>query len=320
MKLPGFKSLLSHFTQPGKIFADELADRLKVIACLERPNLFHTEEIKPTFPAEFWETPASKLKTTSADALIVFRGPEADIETALDVISERCLMAFEGVPGETRKALTDGTTIFERVLPGADRMYPDTDSAPIPLSNEYIETLRKTLPSDIVVRFKQMQNWKIPQDTYTYILSKNLYPLIEKIINQLGYDPLFTGTFFGHYLKFVEGHYRRGREFDYEIIYGLFKFVKDRKLVHNILFPMLPIIFEQPQMEFNSVLTDIRYKTHSKDEIMAPVEFLREKYKEIGRKQNIEAENNWIMGELRNRATGNLDFTSLMNELKNQKS
>jgi glutamyl-tRNA(Gln) amidotransferase subunit E len=78
---------------------------------------------------------------------------------------------------------------------------------------------------------------------------------------------------------------------------------------------MLPMIYEQPQMQFDSVLTDIRYKAHDKEEILAPVDFLREKYREIGRKQNPEAENNWIMGELRHRAMGNMPYDALMKEL-----
>ena len=32
---------------PGKLFADEICDRLKVIACLEKPNLLHSEELEP---------------------------------------------------------------------------------------------------------------------------------------------------------------------------------------------------------------------------------------------------------------------------------
>jgi Glu-tRNA(Gln) amidotransferase subunit E-like FAD-binding protein len=38
------------------------------------------------------------------------------------VITERALMLFDGIPPETRKSFEDGTTIFERVLPGADPM------------------------------------------------------------------------------------------------------------------------------------------------------------------------------------------------------
>ncbi|MCU0607514.1 MAG: hypothetical protein MUF78_08895 [Candidatus Edwardsbacteria bacterium] len=47
VNLPGFAGLLSHFTQPGQCFADEIAGRLKVIACLERPNMDHSPRSSP---------------------------------------------------------------------------------------------------------------------------------------------------------------------------------------------------------------------------------------------------------------------------------
>ena len=90
-----------------------------------------------------WKDIKELLKCQKSDAQIIITGPEDDIKTALETIEERCQMALEGIPNETRKSFEDGTTIFERVLPGADRMYPDTDSAPIPLEDEYIEDLTK---------------------------------------------------------------------------------------------------------------------------------------------------------------------------------
>ncbi|MDA3781384.1 MAG: Glu-tRNA(Gln) amidotransferase subunit GatE, partial [Bacteroidales bacterium] len=206
VNLPKFKGILSHFTQPGKIFANEISDRLKVIACLEKPNLSHSEEIEKTINFENFEKIKKNFKATDDDAQIIFWAPEEDIQTALETIEERCKMAFKGVPEETRKYFSDGTTIFERVLPGADRMYPDTDSAPIPLSNDYIENLRKKMPSEVIDRYKQLIKWKIPKDTYTYIFRNNLFLIIEKIITDLNINPKFIGTFFGHKLKFIEGH------------------------------------------------------------------------------------------------------------------
>ena len=47
VNLPQFKGILSHFTQPGKMFADEISDRLKVIACIEKPNMTHSETFEP---------------------------------------------------------------------------------------------------------------------------------------------------------------------------------------------------------------------------------------------------------------------------------
>jgi glutamyl-tRNA(Gln) amidotransferase subunit E len=105
-------------------------------------------------------------------------------------------MAFEGVPNETRKSFEDGTTIFERVLPGADRMYPDTDSPPIPLENSHIDNLGQDLPHEVFYRYQQLKSWGIPEDTYLYI-RRNLFPVAQRIIAELEMDPVFTGTSLG---------------------------------------------------------------------------------------------------------------------------
>ncbi len=47
---------------------------------------------------------------------------------------------------EVRKAEPDSTTSFLRPLPGAARLYPETDCMPIRISKEYIENLKKHLP------------------------------------------------------------------------------------------------------------------------------------------------------------------------------
>ncbi|MFO7617165.1 MAG: Glu-tRNA(Gln) amidotransferase subunit GatE, partial [Bacteroidales bacterium] len=194
VNLPGFRGILSHFTQPGKCFADEITDRLKVIACLEKPNMAHSEPIEQTSDLFDFEPVRRWLESAAGDAQVVFWGPPTDMETAIETIRERCLMAFEEVPRETRKSFPDGTTIFERVLPGADRMYPDTDSAPIPLPEEYIQKLRKRVPMPVSRRIEQMREWGIPHDAWNYLLRKNLVPLIEKISLEYDYPPKLIGT------------------------------------------------------------------------------------------------------------------------------
>ena len=85
--------------------------------------------------------------------------------------------------------LINNTNDFERLLPGPDRMYPDTDSAPIPLTDEYIEGLRKSIPIDISERYSQLKDWGIPEDTYKYLLRNNLLPIMERIIGELKLEP-----------------------------------------------------------------------------------------------------------------------------------
>lgn len=320
VNLPGFKSILSHFTQPGKIFADEISDRLKVIACLEKPFMLHSEEFIPTFSSKELSEILDFVNGGSEDAQIIFWGPEEDIKTALETIEERCQMAFEGVPNETRKSFEDGTTIFERVLPGADRMYPDTDTAPIPLKNESIEELKKDLPSDINKRYNQLKEWNIPEDTYTYIFSKNHYRLIERIITELGVDPVFAGTFIGHTLKFVGGHYKSAEAFNCKIIYAMFRFLKQNELDFELAKYMIPVVYEFPKMDFDSVLESINFKKIQTEDILSHIPFLKKKFTEVSRTNNNHNKINWIMGELRDEAIGNISMEELYNSIKHSKN
>ena len=70
--------------------------------------------------------------------VIVVWGRQQDVETAVREVAIRAREATAGRPQETRQALDDGTNGFERILPGADRMYPDTDLPPIPLEDDRV--------------------------------------------------------------------------------------------------------------------------------------------------------------------------------------
>ncbi|MBK7212370.1 MAG: Glu-tRNA(Gln) amidotransferase subunit GatE [Bacteroidales bacterium] len=315
--LPHFKGILSHFTQPGKMFANELSERLKVIACIEMPHMAHSEELEPVLADCDWEKINNLVKPGEQDAVLVIWGPQEDIPTALEVIEERCRMAFKGVPNETRKSFENGTTIFERVLPGADRMYPDTDSAPIPLANDYIEALGRNKPEEVISRYHRLMDWKVPEDTHTFIFKKNLFPLIERIVSELEIDPAFTGKLFGHTMKWVEGHYKPAAEFDYKVVYALLRFLKQQGLELEIAKRMLPMVYQYPKMDFDSVLTSLKFKKVSREQILGQVPFLRKKFSEIRVSKGEHVENHWIMGQIRKSAEGNVAIAELANAIKN---
>ncbi len=315
IRLQGFRGILSHFTQPGQMFADEISTRLKVIACIEKPNMIHSEELKKHIAEEESEKISKLLSCKNEDAWIVLWGPQEDIPTAIETVEERCRLAFKCIPNETRKALTNGTTIFERVLPGADRMYPDTDSAPIPLKNEYIETLRKQIPMDIFDRIQQLRKWNIPQGTFTFILKRNLVPLIETITDELKISPLFTGTFLGHTMKFVENNYESTDDFSYDKIFELFTFLKERKMDLNIARKMLIEYYQHPKLDFDSVLTHIQFKSVSKKEITETIPFLKNKFKTIKISKKPDIDEKWVMGQVHSTALGNMNLAELHKEV-----
>ncbi len=315
VNLPYFQGLLSHFTQPGHTFASEFTDRLKVIACIEKPNMATSEDRSMIIANDDFDKIKELLHAGEHDAQIVFWGPADDIKTALETIEERARMAFEGIPPETRKSFSDGTTIFERVLPGADRMYPDTDTAPIPLDDAYIEELRKKIPNDIIERYQQLKQWDVPEDCYTFILSKNLFPLIEKLVNDLNIDPKFAGSFIGQYFKYVIGHYHTSNDFSYNHLYDLFEFIVHENLDVAIARKMLPVWYEHPKMDFESVLTSIHFKRIPAEEVISKIPFLKEKFAKIRRSDKEHDERDWIMGQLLPIALGNINLTELSKKI-----
>lgn len=147
VRLPGFRGLLNHRTQPGITFARELSGRVRVIACLTtRPFMIHSDIQDYGLVPSSWGKLRKALKGDDQDAVVVVWGPEPDVATAARELLARAAEALVGVPSETRQAYHDGTTGFERILPGPDRMYPDTDTPPLPVPDAWVEQVEANLP------------------------------------------------------------------------------------------------------------------------------------------------------------------------------
>ncbi|MDD4156746.1 MAG: Glu-tRNA(Gln) amidotransferase subunit GatE [Candidatus Cloacimonetes bacterium] len=311
VNLPKFKEILSHFTQPCKIFADEISDRLKVIACLEKPNLIHSEELIPSLKPNDWKRIAEILKANEDDAQLVFIAPESDVKTALETIEERALLAFEGIPNETRKSIPDGTTIFERVLPGPDRMYPDTDSKPISITQDFIDKACQDSPPDLSFRFDQLKEWKVPNEAYTYILKNNLMPLIEKISNDFNLSHKKISLIFAQNIKNLAGHIKE--KFDFNLIYDLIKFLQHRDIEFDLIYKMLPVLSQNQHISFESILTLISFEKYRNDFIINQIDILSDMYDNFPKKSADQdaAKIRWVMGKINHIAIGNISLAEL---------
>ncbi|MDP8232310.1 MAG: hypothetical protein P9L91_06540, partial [Candidatus Zophobacter franzmannii] len=206
----------------------------------------HSEALKPLFDIKSMEHVAELLNAGDNDAQIIFFTPKDDIPTALETIKERCQMAFDGVPNETRKSFADGTTIFERVLPGADRMYPDTDSAPIPIEEKFIEDIREQLPKHLQEQIALLQDWDAPEDTYNYLLRNNLMQWIEAITAKFGVEPHRVVTLFGHRLKELER--KHDGMIGLDSILAMFDFIAENKLNFEYAYELLKEVYLNPKM------------------------------------------------------------------------
>jgi glutamyl-tRNA(Gln) amidotransferase subunit E len=151
--LSGFRGILGKVIQPNRRFGTELASCVKAKTGLK--GLLHSDEL-PAYgiSAEEVKDVAEKAGCTENDAFVMVMGSGEKCMKALEAVKERCLIAFERVPEETRNALEDGNTEYSRPLPGAARMYPETDIPAISVSGTYLKKLEAGLPKSPEERVK----------------------------------------------------------------------------------------------------------------------------------------------------------------------
>jgi glutamyl-tRNA(Gln) amidotransferase subunit E len=146
VRLPGFAGLLDHRTQPGLDFSHEISERVRVIACpVARPFMVHSDQDGADSVVR-WKDVREMVGAESGDAIVIVWMPRRDAATAVREVLIRAQDALVGVPSETRQAHRNGTNGFERILPGADRMYPDTDTPPLPIADDVVERISANLP------------------------------------------------------------------------------------------------------------------------------------------------------------------------------
>jgi glutamyl-tRNA(Gln) amidotransferase subunit E len=188
--LHGFDGILRCPLCPGRSFLQEVSDRVRVIACIDlQPNLISSDSPDGTLSPELWVTVRKALGARSGDAVVLVWGDERDVATAAAEVATRCREAALGVPLETRQAMPDGTTGFERILPGPDRMYPDTDLPPKPIPDERVSRIRAGLPMTPWDRESRYQGL-VPESSLAMSVSP-WAPLYDRLVEK-GAEPRFA--------------------------------------------------------------------------------------------------------------------------------
>jgi glutamyl-tRNA(Gln) amidotransferase subunit E len=187
-----FAGLLAEPTQEHTTFAKEFSDRVRVIACLTRvPNIVHSDSASDTIAGRYWKEIRRKLRAEPEDAVILVWGSPQDTETACEEIANRAREATIGVPADTRQALRDGTNGFERVLPGPERMYPDTDLPPVEIDEERRQRVRVSLPEYIWDREDRYKAMGLPPDTVTPLALSPWADVFDRLVAAGRLDPVF---------------------------------------------------------------------------------------------------------------------------------
>ncbi|MDH7513010.1 MAG: Glu-tRNA(Gln) amidotransferase subunit GatE [Clostridiales bacterium] len=200
-----FKGLLTFPLQPARDLASEISDRVRVIACLdELPNIIHSEMKDSPLSSSEWREVSAILGLKKNDVSVIVWGDDRDSETAVGEIIIRAGEAADGIPNETRQAFPSGTNGFERILPGPDRMYPDTDMPPVPLAEERIERAKARLPLTPWERRERYRKLGLSREIIKDLVTDHRAGLFEKAVESLPIKPSLAAVVVSQMMKHLQ--------------------------------------------------------------------------------------------------------------------
>lgn len=226
--LRGFKGLLNWQTQTETYFSKEISDRVRVVACLTTlPNIIHSDSTSETISIAEWQKVKKAVGAAENDTVVIVWGNEMDVNTAMKEIAIRAKEAAIGIPSETRQALKDGTTGFERILPGPERMYPDTDLPPKRIRQERIKKIQSQLPGFFCDRVKRYTELGVPVDLIEPLAISELANLFEEVVSKWKLNPKLSAVVLIQYPKRLKKMGLKFNSLDSNILKDILKAYKD---------------------------------------------------------------------------------------------
>ncbi len=182
--IPVFAGYLKRHMTPTRTLGNEIANYVKVKGGIK--GIIHTDENleKYKLEKEFGEL-AKFMKAKEGDTLMIAVASKKDAEKSLKVAADRINHLLKGVPEETRRALEDGNSEYMRPLPGAARMYPETDLLPIQITREKLNEIKKKLPElweDMIPRLAK--EYGISEEISNQIVRSGRGNLFEKLVKK----------------------------------------------------------------------------------------------------------------------------------------
>ncbi|MCG2825606.1 MAG: Glu-tRNA(Gln) amidotransferase subunit GatE [Thermoplasmatales archaeon] len=177
-KLSGFSGLLGGGeNRLGK----EFASKVKRIGL---KGIFHSDEL-PNYGITENEVEEIRknMKLDINDAFVIVSEKENIARNGLNIILERAERCIKGVPEEVRKALQDNTTEYMRAMPGAARMYPETDIPPVSIKKEEIDKIK--IPELFDKKIKRfMETYKISFESAKQLVARGYDEMFESFVKK----------------------------------------------------------------------------------------------------------------------------------------
>lgn len=181
------KDLAAEKISGEKTVARELADYAKAY----NSGIIHSLEAEKYNLSKEFSKLEKFLKAKEKDLIIISAGRNSF--KAISKVSERVKLLNKKIPEETRASNRDFTTRYLRPLPGAARMYPETDITPIFIKKSLLEKLGKEIPKTIEEKILEYSKI-IGNELAEQIVNSEHFDLFEALTSKLGMHKELAST------------------------------------------------------------------------------------------------------------------------------
>ncbi len=309
--LYGFDGVVGREIQPDRRLGTELSDYAKRHGA---GGIFHTDEL-PAYGVTEAEVAALReaVGAGEGDAVAIVAADPETAELAIDAAADRAAAAVEGVPEETRGANDDGTTRYLRPLPGAARMYPETDVPPVEPDPSDVD--RPELLDEKTDRY--VESFGLDRGLAEQVAFGRRFPLFETAVDR-GVDPTFAASTLESTTTEIRRDGAPVDELTDEHFLDLFELVESGDLAKEGVPEVLTTLAETPGLSAAEAVEEAGLSGVSEDEVCEAVVEVVERNADQIAEEGMGAFSGLMgeaMGALRGKADGEVVSEVLREEI-----
>jgi glutamyl-tRNA(Gln) amidotransferase subunit E len=267
LKLPKFKNFLKRELIPNIRLGTEMADHAKFWGRVG--GIFHTDEL-PNYGITTQEIEELKkaTKAQETDAIVFVADTPENAKDALKAVLERAKETLKGVPEETRAANPDATTRYMRPRPGAARMYPETDTPPIQITEHYVRQILASLPELPEQKLLRLiRNYGLNQKLATQVMDSEYTELFETIAKESKVSPTTIAVFLTETMKALKREGVQIEKISESQIKEIFKCIGSGELTKEALQDVVIWLSKHEGQSPRKAIENLGLKTLSREEL-----------------------------------------------------
>jgi glutamyl-tRNA(Gln) amidotransferase subunit E len=314
--VPGFAGYMKRSLSPTRTLGNEIANYVRVKS--ELKGIIHSdEELEKYKLTKEFEKLKKEMKAEKGDTLIIAVGEKDAVAKTMSIVADRINQLVEGVPTEVRKALDDGETEFMRPLPGAARLYPETDVPPMKITKHKLADIRKTLPElidDKEERHKKeiVRKFHISEEITKQVVKAGKKHLFDAVVKS-GADPKVIANTLVSTLPYLKREGIHVEKITEAHLFALFEELAKGKITKEAIPDVLKAIAAEPGLDIEHAIRKTKIHALSTEDLRIIITRTLDKNKElIGDPRGEKV----LIGLVMQQVRGKMDPTVVISELE----